>query len=419
MNRRQLLHRRQFLGTAASVAAVGSLYTPRPLYASAIRETDHFWCRLAPEGPYIDTQRDNKAFGFGDGKVFLSEGCGQTWAYSAPFPEAEQITFSCLLKNGNILWATCEKLFLSTDNLKSHREVIVKDQQGRDYRPHTPVKADEPGWYFHPLDGIRTWDIDGSEILVWGNCCNVLGGPAPVNIYYSTDQGETVKIAYSFGQNPKFQQKGAEPANFLGDASNPVICRHVHSLAYHPSERAFYACTGDLDRGFGKECHWLRGTYDLQHDAWDWQVILTVNSNSRYKSGGINFADGQLYWTSDANGPKRSEEAYDRGIFRCAPADLADTTKHTLLFDLEFEVASMIIQDDVILAGHAAKVSTFATGIIISPDMGQTWKQYDLAEYGPRSLSHFSPKNSDGWFRADLRTGWNERGEVLFLKPKV
>ena len=29
------------------------------------------------------------------------------------------------------------------------------------------------------------------------------GGPVPVNIYYSTDSGQTVKIAYSFGQNPK------------------------------------------------------------------------------------------------------------------------------------------------------------------------------------------------------------------------
>ncbi len=46
-----------------------------------------------------------------------------------------------------------------------------------------------------------------------------------------------------------------------------------------------------------------------------------------------NFVDGQLYWAADANGPKRSDEVYDRGIFPCcAPADLADSTKRTLLF---------------------------------------------------------------------------------------
>ena len=419
MSSRKLLHRRQFLGTTAAVAAVGSLYNSPPLYAAATRETEHFWCRLAPEGPYIDSQRDNKAFGFGDGKVFLSDDCAKTWAYSAPFPEADNITFSCLLENGNILWATRERLFLSNDNLKSHREVIVKDQQGRDYLPHGPLNPDEPGWYFHTLDGIHTWDIDGSEIMVWGNYCNVMGGSVPVNIYYSTDHGETVKIAYSFGQNPKFQQAGTEPANYLGDASNSVICRHVHAVVYHPLERAFYACTGDIDRGFGNECHWLRGTYDARGDTWDWQVLISVNSNSRYKSGGINFADGQLYWAADANGPKRSEEAYDRGIFRCAPADLTDPTKHTLLFNPQFELANMIIQDDVIVAGHCAPASTYATGIAFSPDMGQTWKQYDLAEYGPRSPVRFHPKNSDGWFRVDLRKGWIERAEVLFIKPKV
>ncbi len=421
MNILRPTHRRQFLGTAASVAALGSILNPNlsKLHASATRETDHFWCRLAPEGPYIDSQRNNQAFAFGDGQVFLSDDCGISWVHSTPFPEAEQITFSCILKNGNVLWATREKLFLSTDNLATHREVIVKDHQGRDYLPHTPQNPDEPGWYFHSLDGIHTWDIDGAEILVWGNYCNVLGGAVPVNIYYSTDGGETVKLAYSFGRNPKFQEQGTQPDAYLGNPENPVICRHVHAVVYNPFERAFYACTGDIDRGLGNECHWLRGTYDTRNDRWDWRVIVSVNANSRYKSGGINFVDGQLYWAADANGPKRSEEKYDRGIFHCAPHDLADPTKHKLLFNPEFELANMIIEDGVILAGHCAPASTYATGIVISPDMGKTWKQYDLAEYGPRSPVRFHPKNSDGWFRVDLRKGWIERAEVLFIKPKT
>jgi hypothetical protein len=82
-------------------------------------------------------------------------------------------------------------------------------------------------------------------------------------------------------------------------------------------------------------------------------------------------------------------------------------------------MANLIIEDDVILAGHCAPASTFATGIAISPDLGQTWAEYDLAEFGPRSPVRFQPKNSDGWFRVDLRKGWIERAEVLFIKPKV
>jgi hypothetical protein len=217
------LNRRRFLGTAAAAATVGGLLSPsisRLRAATATRETEHFWCRLAPEGPYIDSQRDNKAFGFGDGKIFLSEDNGQTWGHSAAFADAENITFSCLLKNGNVLFATREKLFLSSDNLKTHTQIIVKNRDGGDYFPHKAQNPDQPGWYFHPLDGVHTWEIDGSEMLVWGNYCNVLGGPVPVNIYYSTDNGQTVKIAYSFGRNPNFQEKGTKPESFLGDPSN-------------------------------------------------------------------------------------------------------------------------------------------------------------------------------------------------------
>ena len=422
MKSQTCLNRRQFLTTVTAVATAGSLVNAgvSSLRADGARigETEHFWYRGAPEGPYIDSQRDNKAFGFGDGKVFLSEDNGESWAHSAAFPDAADITFSCLLENGNILFATREKLFLSTDTLKTHREIVVTNHDGSDYRPHAAVNPDQPGWYFHSLDGIHTWQIDGREMLVWGNYCNVLGGPVPVNIYYSTDGGETVKLAYSFGRNPHFQEEGTSPDSYLGDPNNPVICRHVHGVTYNPTERAFYACTGDINRGHGDECHWLRGVYNAHADRWDWTVLISVDANSRYKSGGINFVAGQLYWAADANGPKQPAEAYDRGIFRCAPADLTDPSKHTRLFDAEFELANMIIEDGVILAGHCAPASTFKTGITFSPDMGQTWAEYDLAEFGPRSPVRFQPQNSDGWFRVDLRKGWIERGEVLFIKPK-
>lgn len=416
------LTRRRFL--ASTAASAGGLLLPGALHrlsaAQSAGETGHFRYRLAPaDGPYIDSQREKRAFGFGDGQIFLSEDNGATWPNRADFPEAENITFSVILQNGNILFATRERLFLSTDNLATHRAITVKNRDGSDYLPHTPVNPDQPGWYFHSLDGEHTWDVDGKEMLVWGNYCNVLGGAVPVNIYYSTDGGETVKIAYSFGKNPHFQQKGAAPdAPLLGDAGNKRIARHIHCVSYNPAENAFYACTGDIDRGHGNECHWLRGTYDAAADAWDWQPVVSVNSNSRFKSGGINFVDGRLWWIADANGPKLTAE-HDRGIFHCAPADLADKSKHTMAFNPKFESANMLIEDGVILATHCAPASTYACGIIWSPDMGKTWAQYDLAEFGPRSGCRIHRKNGDGWFRLDLRKGWIERAEVLFIKPKT
>lgn len=433
MTTQQQVTRRMFLEAAAVVA--GGVLIPRTFGLAADSQsgdaadsaapaagefpaTEHFWYRLQPAGMYIDSQRDNKAFGYAGGEICLSEDNGLTWPHRIAFPESPRITFSHILKNGNVVFATGNKLYLSTDNLKTYQQITIKAQDGSDYVPHTPQNPDNAGWYFHTLPGVVSWDVNGSEIMVWGNYCNVLGGATPVNIYYSTDSGRTVKIAYAFGQNPFFRDNGSpggsSTGTLLGNAANPVLCRHVHAVAYNPAEDAFYACTGDGDRGLGHECHWLKGIYDAASDKWDWKVLVSSESNARYKCGGINFVDGQVYWISDANGPK----PHDRGIFRCDPADIADPEKHTLLFNPGVESGNMIVQDGVFLASHCAPATPMNTGLIVSLDGGKTWAQHDLKELGKRSPTRFHEKNSEGWFRVDLRSGWIGHAEVLFIKPK-
>jgi hypothetical protein len=383
-----------------------------------IGETEHFWYRLQPEGIYIDSQRENKAFARTDGQVLLSEDNGHTWPHSLAFPNAHNITFSCILMNGNVLFGAGADLYLSTDNLRTCEQLMVKNVDGSDYPPHTPQNPDLPGWYFHTLPGTNSWDVNGTEMVVWGNYCNVAGGASPVNIYYSIDGGHTVKIAYAFGQNQYTRDNGTPSGGtegtLLGNPDNPVHCRHLHTVAYNPAENAFYACTGDSDRPDEFECHWLRGTYDAATDCWDWQVIISDHLNSRYKAGGISFVDGDMYWISDSNGP----EPYDRGIFRCKPEDIGNKDKHTLLFNPEVESGAMIIQDGVFLASHCAPASPMDTGIIVSLDGGATWAQHDLKDCGKRSPTRFHEMNGEGWFRVDLRSGWIDRAEVLFIKPK-
>jgi hypothetical protein len=369
---------------------------------------------------YIDSQRGNMAFGYAGGKIFLSEDNGHTWPHSIAFPETPRITFSHILKNGNVVFATGSKLYLSTDKLKTFQQVTVKAQDGSDYVPHTPKNEKNPGWYFHTLPGEVSWDVNGVEMMVWGNYCNVVGGATPVNIYYSADGGRTVKIAYAFGENPFFRDNGSggggKTGTLLGNPGNKVLARHVHTVAYNPVENAFYACTGDGDRekALGHECHWLRGTYDAKKDLWDWKVIVSTQSNARYKCGGITFVGDKVYWISDSNGPK----PYDRGVFCCATADITKPEKHTNLFNPEVESGNMIIQDGFILASHCAPATPMNTGLIVSSDMGKTWAQYDLKEFGKRSPTRLHAKNGEGWFRMDLRSGWIDHAEVLFLKPK-
>ena len=146
-------------------------------------------------------------------------------------------------------------------------------------------------------------------------------------------------------------------------------------------------------------------------------MAVSADANSRFKSGGINFVDGQLYWVADANGPKNPDEAYDRGVFRCDPADLADKTKHTRIFDAKYELATMTIDDGVIVVPEYGNANPCDTGFIYSPDLGKTWAQYDLKQFGDRSGVRVNPRNSDGWFRLCLREKWMNRAEVLFIKP--
>ncbi|MBN2296104.1 MAG: twin-arginine translocation signal domain-containing protein [Pirellulales bacterium] len=420
---REQLTRRHFLGTSSAIAG-GLLLSGSNAFAAKSNDmskypsNDHFWYRRQPSGKFVDTQRDNKAFAYADGKIFLSEDNGHTWPHSCDFADARHIVFSSILKNGNILFSAMAKLYLSTDNLKTYKQITVKDIDGSDYVPHKPKNAERPGWYFHNLTGVDTFDVKGREMLVWGNYCNVIDGATPVNIYYSTDSGQTVKIAYSFGQNP-FNQDDGSPSGGktgtpLGNADNPVICRHVHCVTYNPTEDAFYACTGDFDRPQGHECHWLRGTYDSDNDKWDWKVIVSDEPNTRYKSCGINFVDGKLYWISDAN----IKKPFDRGVFCCDPADLPNREKHTCLYDPGVESGAMLIQDGVMLAAHCSPASPLSTGIIISTDMGKTWAQYDLKEFGRRSPCRINRMNGDGWFRLDLREHWVTPSEMFFIKPK-
>ncbi len=388
----------------------------------AIGETEHFHYRLAPaDGPFVDTQRDHRAFGYRGNTIFLSEDNSESWAHEAEFADAENVEFSSLLSNGRVVFATRRQIFLANEDLSSVREITVKNSDGSDYLPH-PLRPEEPpGSYFYSLDGIHTFEIDEREMLIWGNYGNVRTGPAPSNIYYSIDGGETVKIAYAFGQNPAFQHKDASPQERVGDPDNPVICRHIHSVSYDPVGKAFYACSGDLDReiGVGKECHWLRGTYDAETDEWDWKVIVSADANSRFKSGGINFVDGRVYWTADANGPITIREIHDRGVFTCKPVDIPDKSKHSIVFPAKYEMAVMTIHEDTIIIPRYGNADPAECGILFSPDLGKTWGDYDLKELGDCSGVRVNPPNRDGWYRVQLMQRWINKGRVIFLKPKV
>ena len=113
------------------------------------------------------------------------------------------------------------------------------------------------------------------------------------------------------------------------------------------------------------------------------------------------------------NGGKLTQDWLDD-----APGCLDNPLKHTLLFNPEYEVRTMIIKDGVTTAGSSDISFDYATGIAFSPDLGKTRTQYDMKELGPRSPFRCHSGNSDAWFRVDLRKNWIDCGEILFIEPK-
>ena len=166
--------RRTFVGGTA-VTAAGLVFVRGDNLSAVLTSdtpeypaTDHFWYRPQPAGVFVDSQCDNWAFAYADGRIMLSEDNGHTWPYSAAFADARQIVFSCILRNGNVLFSARAKLYLSRDRLKTYEPLVVKNGDGSDFIPHTPKNPAHPGWYFHSLTGVNTFDVQGTEMLVWG-----------------------------------------------------------------------------------------------------------------------------------------------------------------------------------------------------------------------------------------------------------
>ena len=267
---------------------------------------------------------DNKAFAYADGMLFLSEDNGRTWPHSLAFPDAQRITFSHILKNGNILFATGAKLYLSTDNLKT---LPADHGEGSGRLGLPPAHAAEPG---ESPAGTSTRSrassrgtCNGAEMLVWGNYCNVLGGATPgQHLLLDRQRAHREDRLCLRTESPFSGQRLAgrrqdrhaagqprQPGSLPPRAHGGVQPRRKRVLCLHG--RCGLAAWGTSATG-------CEAPTTRRRTSGSGRSSSRTHSNSRYKSGGINFVDGQLYWISDANGP----EPYDRGIFRCDPADL-------------------------------------------------------------------------------------------------
>ena len=384
---RQQMTRRRFMGTTAA-AACGML-TPcwHRLSASPVRSqtefpsTPHFWYRLQPAGPYIDSQRDNKAFGFADGKVFLSEDNGRTWPHSIAFPDAEQ-----------------DHVQLHSEErehpLRHRREAVPQHGQPEDVpadhgegcrRRRLPAAhAAEPGQPGLVLPPARTAFTRGTSTAwrCWcgGTTATSAAAATPVNIYYSTDSGQTVKIAYAFGQNPHYP--GQRLAGRRRDGHAAGRPRQPGDLPPHPlrglqpgrervlrlHRRLRSSRRGTSATGCGARTTRRRTSGTGRSSCPRVELAVQVAAASTSSTG-----------KSTGSATRTARSRTTAGSSAATRPTSPNPEAHTMLFNPEYECG----QHDhpgrrdsgVALCARRRRIHT---GFIFSPDMGRTWAQYDL-----------------------------------------
>jgi hypothetical protein len=226
-------------------------------------------------------------------------------------------------------------------------------------------------------------------------------GASPINVYYTKDNGSTITVAYTFGQNPYYRDDGTydggTTGTLLGDSTNSTKCRHIHSVTCDEDNATFYVTTGDEDRADPFfECHWLKGVYNISADTWSWEVIVSDSPDSRYKTAGLRYHSGYIYFSSDATNGLSAE----LGVFKCLTEDIDNTSNHTKLYTASAVLTDLQISGTNIITANAGTTDNI---VYISDDLGSNWSTLTMSKLsGAMKINRIHLPNSDGWFRMDI-----------------
>lgn len=336
-----------------------------PIEAVVTEDADFYW---KWSSFHVDFNRGNKMLALMNDYIRLSTDSGATYPNIIYFEGTENIGMSYIFSNGNIIWATKDKIYLSDDNLTSYSEIIVKDTDNSIWTP----TGDGDNFKMISMDNYV--DIDGTEYLVWGNYGNV-NGTNQANVYYTVDGGANIKIAYKFG------------------VTSPIrSARHVHAVNLNPNDNSFWVQTGDSD----VQCHWMRGTHNLETDVWTWNIIAYSGEDGYNKTASMYFTATDIYWGSDCTG-----DVDKRAIFKCAIADILDEAEYVLVYDnADVLISNLKMNGDGELVAGVTGDTDFK--LVISPNSGVTTTLKTITvPVAEAQYYRIGSKNADGWWRMD------------------
>ncbi|MDX9930607.1 MAG: LamG-like jellyroll fold domain-containing protein [Bacteroidales bacterium] len=283
---------------------------------------------------------------------------------------ATPLRYARILDNGRIVVCGADSIYYSSDNLSTLTPCTVLGKDGQPYEYHDPVNDLYPGGYFDVMGGFV--EYEGMAIL--GNYTNSGTGSSPVNLYYTLN-GITWKVFYTFGLNPWYTDngtiRGGTGGTLLGDPSNNLITRHIHSIN-RGYDGNYYVATGD---GYTNEIHMMKCTYDSNNDSWFVIDLLNTTASNwqRMRALGIYEKDGYIYWGSDGPGIFIYDgvEYQCFGIYKCPVNQINDPSKHILLQPLTDACYSFFNYENIVMSGLQHYGSIF-----VSFDYGETWTEY-------------------------------------------
>lgn len=269
----------------------------------------------------IVTQKDNKVVTW-DGvrylKLSLDGGLSITNTIDLPNTidinnVTTQVNFAHIFSNGNIIFASHTKMYLSTDNFASYAETTVLGIDGNTYSPSLYNN-------FRPDDFAESPDVNGVEQLVWGCYSNEVGTVSVnINLWETVDNGVTIRSVYKFG------------------VTSPVLsANHIHHTAYNSSDNSWWFCTGD---GVGN-IHFIKGLRNVGTGVWIFteQIVNIIDIATSFFYTTFLFRNGYVYLASD------DYSRNNAGIWKVKYADILNSAKYVRIYP--FNKALFMIGDN-------------------------------------------------------------------------
>lgn len=377
---------------------------------------------------WVIAQRDSVSIAVSANTLEVSKDNRNSWI-STTFIDADKVLQGYVFRNGNICFFTEDnKIYLTDFNLSHVTEKTIFDTDGvTPYVPHTPADPAHAGWYYNTSSHLE--NNTDTDLYVFGNYANAYNsGAAPLHLVYTKDFGETFKLCYKFGQNPRYRDDGTASGGgtgtLLGDAGNTVVTRHIHAVTYCPFNDSWYCFTGDRlwsPAAQDDEIHWFKGNYTPATDSWVWADIdfgFQPDQNSRLKTDDGFFVGEYLYYGSDYTA---GTDLAETGIFKVHVDDISDITKHQQLISLQ-DPADVVLNLNVDRdTGYI--VATVANGSFpFDADILLIAKNYGEGDFAFKTFSdnfflRTHSTDSEGFFRMDSAPAFSTlQGETFFIK---